>query len=101
MVSLGRFGRQIMTVKVRPNGSASTIAGAIHYPYVDRVLYSLVAGMACSLVTVDPLFVGGAPFFFAAFWVYENVLSPGRLRSDAETLRASLIEAVDGRPANP
>ncbi len=97
-VSLGRFGRQLVSARIRPDGSGSTITGSIRYPYFDRALYSAILGFVGALLTLNPLFVAAAPVFFAAFWAYENLLAPERLRMDAKVLLSGLTAAVDGRP---
>jgi hypothetical protein len=95
-ISLGRFGRQILRARIDPSASGSTISGTLTYPYADRILYSVVFGTAASLVTVDPLFVASIPLIFAAFWIYEHVISPRRLQEDADLLLAWLARSVDG-----
>jgi hypothetical protein len=97
-ISLGRFGRQLLSVRIQSSGSGSTITGAVRYPFFDRALFSVVAGLMCWAFTRDALFVAAPPLFLVALFMYENVISPERLHGDADRLVRGLAEAVEGRP---
>lgn len=96
-ISFGRFGRQVLSVRIRPNGAGSAIAGSIHYPILDRAIYSVVLGLVALLVTRDSSLLLVGPVLFGCIWAYENVISPDRARSDAEALLRTLATAVEGR----
>jgi hypothetical protein len=100
-VSLGRFGRQLMRVRIEPSGAGSKIIGAIRYPYLDRILWAVavVAAVAAAFHDVSTLFL--IPLAFAVFWVGECILMPGPAHRDADYLLAGLVSVVYGKVDSP
>src|ERR1035437_7290439 len=92
-ISLGRFGRQLLSVRIQSSGSGSTIAEIIRYPYLDRCLYSVVLAIACTGVIRDSRWAPG--FGLGSGSACSRQGPPGGRRSPQGTRRHATDDRAD------